>query len=122
MSLFNNTIKKRLGKPRNSGITIIKDSGIINDLNLEIYSEYIDIIKIELKDLYLINKNQIKQLIDKYKELNIKICLDLSTINIINDNKNIKKIIDELKYYNFDFIELNKIEKILIILFIIKSW
>ena len=68
LSLFNNTIKKRLGKPRNSGITIIKDSGIINDLNLEIYSEYIDIIKIELKDLYLINKNQIKQLIDKYKE------------------------------------------------------
>lgn len=110
LSLFNNTIKKRLGKPRNSGITIIKDNGIINDLNLEICSEYIDIIKIELKELYLINKNQIKQLIDKYKELNIKICLDLSTINIINDDKNIKNIIDELKYYNFDFIELNKIE------------
>ena len=110
MSLFNNAIKKRLGKPRNSGITIIKDNGIINDLNLEMYSEYIDIIKIELKDIYLINKNQIKQLLDRYKELNIKICLDLSTINIINDSKNILNIIDELKYYNFDLIELNKLE------------
>tara|TARA_B100000315_G_C14534343_1_gene567718 strand:- start:381 stop:1397 length:1017 start_codon:yes stop_codon:yes gene_type:complete len=110
LNLFNNTIKKRLGKPRNSGITIIKDNGIINDLNLEIYSEYIDIIKIELKNIYLINKNQIKQLIEKYKELDIKICLDLSTINIVNDSKNIKSIIDELKYYNFDLIELNKLE------------
>ena len=108
--MFSNAIKKRLGKPRNSGITIIKDNGIINDLNLEIYSEYIDIIKIELKDIYLINKNQIKQLIERYKELDIKICLDLSTINIVNDNKNIKNIIDELKYYNFDLIELNKSE------------